>query len=114
MSTLRRPTWADVQDQRSDFQTLIARELHDSDRADLDDTPIPPPAVRCLPRRVGTLQRVWRRVRIAWFLYCERCSREERESYADSGVPLGRDYLKNALAFESEMRGRAAMLALDC
>jgi len=114
VTALRRPSWADVQDQRSDFQTLIARDMHESDRMDLDETPIPPPPVRCLPRRIGPLQRLWRRAQIAWFLYCERCSREERDSYAARGVPLGKAYLRNCLEYERDMRSKAALLSIDC
>lgn len=81
-----------------------------SDLQHLDDTPVPPPAVRCAPRRHSWPVRLYRRLQIRFLLWRERCSREEREAYAAQGVPLGRAYLSNCMEFESEMRGKAALL----
>ena len=63
-----------------------------------------------IPTRRSLAWRIWRAVRIRYIEWCEDCIREERESYIDAGVPLGRDYLANSVAQEEELRVEIALL----
>lgn len=92
--------------------------LVDSDLQHLDDTPVPPPAVRCAPRRrLSLIVRAWR-----WLRRRELQSKldaliSERTGYqavaTSRGVTLGRQYLSACAEQERDLRSRIAMLEVE-
>lgn len=92
--------------------------LLDSDLQHFDDTPIPPPAVRCAPRpRLSALVRAWRWLRRRELQKKLDALVSEREGYmavaAAHGRSLGPVYLRNCEEQERDLRNRIAMLEVE-
>jgi len=96
-----------MQDQRRDADTLVLRDLHDSDLQHFDATPIPPPAVRSLPRRRAWPVRVWRRLAVAFCRWRIECIEDQVE---DAGPHAGPRFLANCLCQTADYRRRIEQL----
>lgn len=80
-----------------------------------DSTPVPPPLVRCPPRRaLPWYVRAWRRIVLAVLREELDCIVAEREAYQVAatarGYLLGAGYLARCAEQERDLRGRIAML----
>ena len=105
--------------ERRDADTLVLRDQHDSDHAYLDETPMPPPIVRCPPRaRPPVWIRAWRAVRraVLGFIYANEvaCLQAERRHYAKSQHPrIGADFRRSSDEQLRDLRNRQAWLEIE-
>lgn len=103
------------QAERDDADLMAWRDRVDSDLQHLDDTPVPPPIVRCAPKRPRNwIARAWRRIVLAVLREELDCIVAEREAYQVAatarGYLLGAQYLANCADQERDLRSRIAML----
>lgn len=105
--------------ERRDGDTKLARDLHDSDHAYLDETPMPPPIIRCAPRaRPPVWVRAWRAIRraVLGFLYANEvaCLQAERRHYAKSLHPrIGAQFRAESDRQLRDLRNKQAWLEIE-
>lgn len=95
---------------RNSNDTPSAGPLLDSDLAYLDGTPVPPPAVRCAPRRKrGALARLWRALQIAFIDWRIRTDEDYIAQCERDGI-LGTRSLRHFRDNVAELRVQRALL----
>lgn len=100
-------------DDKRDADTLAWRDRVDSDLQHLDDTPVPPPFVRCAPKRPRNwIARAWRGLQLLALREKLDCLTHERDGYVAAGLAREK-YLKNCAEHERDLRSRIAFLESD-
>lgn len=102
-----------LQQQRDDADLMAWRDAVDSDLQHLDDTPVPPPIVRCAPKRPRNwIVRLWRAVVLHHLREQLACLEDERERYVDTGM-AGPKFTAINAAQQRDLRSRIAFLESD-
>lgn len=84
-----------------------------SDWAYLDDTPVPPPVVRCAPKAPRAWPaRLWRWIRLQHARHELACLEDDHERYIVNGT-AGPMFRANNAAQQRDLRSRIAMLECD-
>lgn len=99
---------AAMEDDRRDGFTCLVRDMHDSDRMDLDDTPVPPPPVRCLPPRRNLVRHVWRSLKLYSLRLHLKVTEDEIKVFEGEGI-YGTRYLRACRDQAAELRVRIAI-----